>query len=186
MSECTANWLQVVISGLTFLLFMVLAIITYVYARHTKRMADVMNKEFGLRFQPFADVRVGLPWMVQDYSGFNIPLEVVLLREFPLSLTKIALEISLGEEEVLKPEVKMDRILTKKNPILKECIGAFSDEKIHKYIRARRDDASIKEPVINGLYIYHRTLEGKEELFQRLPVPYRNYYELDKICDVQG
>jgi hypothetical protein len=156
------------------------------YARHTKRMADVMNKEFMLRYQPFGDVKVGLPWILEDYSGFNIPLEIILLSEFPLKLTKITLEICLGKQQILKPEITIDKILTKENPLLKECIGPFTDARIQKYMIERRDDTSLQEPVINGLYIYHKTFKGKEELFQKLPVPYRNYYDLDNICDVHS
>jgi hypothetical protein len=183
MTECTANWTQVILSTLTFLVFVGLAIMTYRYARDTKRMADIMSKEFELRYRPFADVRVGIPWLLDDYSGFNIPLEIVLLGEFPFNLTRLALEIYLGKEDILKAEIEIDKTLTKQNPTLKNCVGPFADERILRYMEKRMKDSSIEEPQLTGLYIYHKNIEGKEELFQRLPVPYRNYYELDKICE---
>ena len=102
MPDCTTNLIQVVISILTFVTFLGLAWITYRYAIHTKRMADIMSKEFEVRFRPFVDVRVGIPFMLDDYSGFKIPLEILLLGEFPFRVAKFELEIQLGEEEILK------------------------------------------------------------------------------------
>jgi len=186
MTESTANWIQVVISGLTFLVFVGLAVITFLYARHTKRMANIMSKEFEFMSKPFVDLRVGLPFRLDDYSGFQIPLEALLLGEFPLTLTKIELEVELGakdKREILRLSLLADRVLTKNEPSFKNCMGPFAHKSIKDYMEKRMEDTSIKEPELAGLYIYYKNIEGKEELFQRLPVPYRNYYELDKICD---
>jgi hypothetical protein len=152
-------------------------------------MADIMSKEFELRNRPFVDIRVGLPHLISDFSGFKIPFEVLLLGEFPFTLTKTELEIEVftsEKREILKLIEESDKILTKKEQIIKLCIGPFQHEKILQCMEGRIQNPSIKEPQITGLYIYHRNIEGKEELFQRLPVPYRNYYELDKICEISS
>ncbi len=182
MTESTANYIQVVIAGLTFLVFVGLAVVTLHYARQTKRMADIMSKEFEVRFRPFVDVRVGIPFMQDDCSGFKIPLEILLLGEFPFRLTKFELEIQLGEEEILKIVLPKDVAVTRHNPALKECVEGFSDERISNYYKARSNDPGKKEIQVAALSLYSKNAEGKEELFQRLPVPYKNYYELDKIC----
>jgi len=187
MSESTTNLLQVIFAGLTFLVFIGIFIITYLYAQATKRMADIMSKEFELRYRPFVDIRVGLPHMISDYSGFRIPLEILLLGEFPFTLTKTELEIEVfinEKKEILKLIEKLDKTLTRKEQTIKLCIGPFQHEKILHCMEARFKNSNLSAPQITGLYIYHRTVEGKEELFQRLPVPYRNYYELDKICEI--
>ena len=187
MSESTTSLLQVIFAGLTFLVFIGIFIITYLYAQATKRMADVMSKEFELRYRPFVDIRVGLPHMTSDYSGFRIPLEVLLLGEFSFALTNAELEVELflnGSKESVKLMTVLDKTLIKKEPLTKLCIGPFLHEKILHGMEARLKDSNLSAPQITGLYIYHRTIEGKEELFQRLPVPYRNYYELDKICEL--
>jgi len=186
MTEFIANCIQVVIPGLTFLVFLGLAVITFLYARHTKRMADIMSKEFEFRYRPFVDLRVGLPFLLDDYSGFQIPLEALLLGELPFTLTKVELEVELSAKEtreVLKLPVPIDKILTKNDPIFRSCIGPFAHERIPNYMQKRIEDSNTKEPQISSLHIYHKNIELKEELFQRLPVPYRNYYELDKVCD---
>lgn len=182
MTESTANWTQVAISALTFLVFVGLAFITYSYARDTKKMANIMRKEFEVRSRPFVDVRIGIPFMLDDCSGFRIPLEFLLLGEFPFRLTKLELEIALGEEEILKLALQKDITLTRQNPSLKRCMEGFSDQKIFSYYEARRKDSSKREIQVSCLNIYCKSIEEKEELFQRFPVPYRNYYELDNIC----
>jgi len=185
MAESTANYIQIVIAVLTFVVFVGLAVITFCYAKATKRMADIMSKEFELKSKPFVDFRVGLPFMPSDYSGFEIPIEASLLGEFPLTLSKIELEVELGTEdkrEMRRLSLRVDKVLSKNEPSFKGCIGPFVHESIKEYMERRREDASLKEPQIVGLDIYHKTIEGKEELFQRLPVPYRNYYELNNIC----
>ena len=188
MTESTASLLQVVFAGLTFLVFIGIAIVTYNYARYTKRMADTMNREFEFRCRPFVDVRIGLPHILEDYSGFKIPLELLLLAEFPFTVTKTELEIELvvdGKKKTLKLLLAIDRTLTKNDPKLKLCMGPFKHEAVLRCMEARRENPSAREPQIAAFYIYHRNIEGYEELFQRLPVPYRNYYELDKICSSQ-
>lgn len=185
MSECTVNWIQVIITVLTFIVFVGLALITRNYARDTKRMADIMSKEFELRYRPFVDLRIGLPFVLDDYSGFKIPLEVILLGEFPFTLTRLVLEIELGmneTRELLKLESMVDKIISKNESTYKSCVGPFADQRISEYFEKRKHNQDISELQIGSLYVYHKTKEGKEELFQRLPTPYRNYYELDKIC----
>jgi hypothetical protein len=120
--------------------------------------------------------------MLDDYSGFKIPLEILLLGEFPFRVAKFELEIQLGEEEILKLVLPKDVALTKENPTLKECVEGFSDQRISKYYEERKKNPSKKEIQIGCLSIYAKNMEEKEGLFQRFPVPYRNYYGLDKIC----
>lgn len=110
-----------------------------------------------------------------------------MLGEFPFTLTKTKLEVEVfinEKKEILKLIEELDKTLTRKEQTIKLCIGTFQHEKILHCMEARFKNSDLSEPQITGLYIYHRTIEGKEELFQRLPVPYRNYYELDKICEI--
>lgn len=186
MTESTANYVQVVIAGLTFLVFVGLVLITLHYARQTRRMADIMSKEFEFRYRPFVDLRVGLPFLLDDNSGFQIPLEALLLGELPFTFTKVVLEVELGSKEtreILKLPVLMDKTLTKSAPSLRSCAGPFAHERILDYMQKRMEDANMREPQLSALHIYHKNIELKEELFQRLPVPYRNCFELDEICD---
>ncbi|MGB7061303.1 MAG: hypothetical protein WBF13_03000 [Candidatus Zixiibacteriota bacterium] len=185
MTESTANYIQVAVAGLTFLVFVGLALITLHYAWQTKRMADIMSKEFEFRYRPFVDLRVGLPFLLDDNSGFRIPLEALLLGELPFTVTKVELEIELGSKEtrqILKLPVLIDKTLTKSAPLLRSCTGPFAHERILDYMQKRMEDANMREPQLSSLHIYHKNIELKEELFQRLPVPYRNYYELDDTC----
>jgi hypothetical protein len=146
-------------------------------------MADIMSKEFEMRFRPFVDVRVGIPHMQDDYSGFKIPLEMLLLGELPFRLTKVELETRLGEDEILKLVSQRDIVLTREKPSLRQCVKGFSDERILHYYEARKNNSSKKPIEISYLSIYCKNMEEKEELFQRLPVPHRNYHKLDCICD---
>lgn len=142
-----------------------------------------MSKEFEVRFRPFVDVRVGIPFMQEDYSGFEMPLEILLLGEHPFRLTKVELEIRLGEEDILKLMLPIDIVLTRDNPTLKKCIKGFSDKRILNYHESRKNNPSKREIEISYLSIYRKNMEEKEEMFQRFPVPYRNYFKLDSICD---
>lgn len=185
MLESTANLLQVVFSGITLLVFIGLAVITWVYALSTKKMAKIMSKEFKLRYSPLVDLRVGLPFCPDDYSGFKMALEVLLLGEVAFTLTKAELEVQLSaaeNKELLVIQLPIDRTLTKNEASLRFCMGPFAHEKIMRYMEARKENPAIQKPDIAALYIYHKNIEGQEVLYQRLPVPYRNYYELDKIC----
>jgi hypothetical protein len=186
MSESTTTLLQVIFSGLTLLVFIGLAVITWIYAVATKKMAKIMNRDFELRYSPLVDLRVGLPFCLDDYSGFKMALDVLLLGEVAFTLTKAELEVQLGaseNKELLVIQLSIDSTLTKNKPSLRFCMGPFAHEKIRRYMEARKQNPAIQGPDIAALYIYHKNIEGQEVLYQRLPVPYRNYYELDKICD---
>lgn len=186
MSESTTNLLQVIFSGLTLLVFIGLAVITWIYAVATKKMAKTMSRDFELRYSPLVDLRVGLPFCLDDYSGFKMALDVLLLGEVAFTLTKAELEVQLGapeNKELFVIPLPIDRTLTKSKPSLRFCMGPFAHEKIGRYMEARKQNPAMQEPDIAALYIYHKNIEGQEVLYQRLPVPYRNYYELDKICE---
>ena len=170
MSDSTASLIQggaftpsFVMQLLTFVVFLGLAVITWRYARHTKRMAHIMSKEFEMRFRPFLDVRVGRPHMQDDYSGFKIPLEMLLLGELPFRLTKVELDIRLGEDEILKLVSQRDIVLTREKPSLRQCVKGFSDERILNYYEARKNNSSKKPIEISYLSIYCKNMEEKEE-----------------------
>jgi hypothetical protein len=54
----TAQWIQIVFSGALFLATVGLVIVTIIYARATKKMADVMQKEFELRVAPLIEPEI--------------------------------------------------------------------------------------------------------------------------------
>jgi len=85
-----ANWALVIVT-------MVLALITFFYMRHTKRMAyetkrmaDVMVRDYETRIMPLLDIQVKGP--SHSSQGFEIPITISNLGNDPIKVKKLVMK----------------------------------------------------------------------------------------------
>lgn len=90
-----AAYVQASCAVATVVVTVLLAVITGRYARDSKRMADVMAKDFELRIAPLVDIERGGTHAVQSVTGWNaasLPMKVRNLGSHPAVISSAELE----------------------------------------------------------------------------------------------
>ena len=122
-----ANWALVIAT-------MVLALITFFYMRHTKRladdtkrMADIMVREFELKVVPIIDIQIGS--RMHSSQGFGIQVKIFNRGFYPVRTGKILMRwwYKKGQPSSRVIEKNLNKLLDKDNPIT-ETLQLRDDE----------------------------------------------------------
>jgi hypothetical protein len=93
-----------------------LVVVTYLYMRHTKRMADIMVREFELKVAPIIDIRLGT--RSHSSEGFEIQCLLSNLGFYPVRADKVVMKWWYKMETTRSRliEMRLDKSLDKGNP----------------------------------------------------------------------
>lgn len=112
-----ANWALVVLTLGLLIVTIIYAVYTRKLADDTKRMADIMVREFELKVAPIIDIRLGT--RSHSSEGFQIQCLLSNLGSYPVRPNKIVMKwwykMDLTRSHLI--EIKLDKSLDKGNPI---------------------------------------------------------------------
>jgi len=142
-----------------------LAIITFFYMRHTKKMADIMVQEFNLKIAPILEVKVGST----EEESLKEYRPVISNKGFlPVHIKRIILEWWYKEQPSVKytKQMEVDELLGRKESIKRQVTITLGEEEMRKDCFEKSKKSKFKQLLTlaeGRIYCTYLNINGREQ-----------------------